>query len=337
MSTPMEEATAGLREARESLRRAEEDFRSWRAANPTDFSSTGFLALSAEVTRCTVVLAGAQRNYDSAADLSKQRVLKERDLLLSRSPTLVTRFPLSPPSTHPSEHTLTPAEKVIRKQTRNTEKCRKKEENAQLKSQTISFYYGESQPSTIKDMLTNYDFPIHDVHRSHIFQASWEEGKLTELILAGGLEFRDITKDSPENMLLLHGNVETKYDCGQLLIEYDESSEKFKCRILDQRIANEMIFLDPQTVTFGQYDGQALHFPTSSRPLRRLIHFRAIVNRLVAIDRGYIQAEEYMHLMNCDQWSPGTNAFFESIIDWKSNIPLDSHLYVNTAFSPEPE
>ena len=76
-------------------------------------------------------------------------------------------------------------------------------------------------------MLTNCDFPIYDVHRCHIFQASWEEGKFTELILAGGLEFQDITKDSPENMLLLHENVETKYDCGQLLIEYDESKSKF--------------------------------------------------------------------------------------------------------------
>ncbi len=87
-------------------------------------------------------------------------------------------------------------------------------------------------------MLTNCVFSISDVHRSHIFQASWEEGKFSDLILAGGLEFQDITKDSPENMLLLHDNVETKYDCGKLLIDYDESSQNFICRILDKRIAN---------------------------------------------------------------------------------------------------
>ena len=42
-----------------SLRRAEEDFRNWRTANPQNFASPGFLTLSA-------VLAGAQRNYDNA-------------------------------------------------------------------------------------------------------------------------------------------------------------------------------------------------------------------------------------------------------------------------------
>jgi hypothetical protein len=179
-------------------------------------------------------------------------------------------------------------------------------------------------------MLTNCEFPIKDVHRSHIFQASWEEGKFSDLILAGGLEFQDITKDSPENMLLLHDNVETKYDCGKLLIDYDESSQNFICRILDKSILNEVIFQNPQPVTFGEYDGKPLHFPSNSRPLRRLIRFRAIVNRLVAIDRGYIQAEEYRYLMNSDDWSPGTKALFESIIDWNSHIPRDSQLFVNT-------
>jgi hypothetical protein len=59
------------------------------------------------------------------------------------------------------------------------------------------------------------------------------------------------------------------------------------------------------------------------------------VNRLVAIDRRYIQAEDYQYLMNPDDWSPGTTALFESIIEWNSNIPRDSHLYVNTVFLPE--
>ena len=135
-------------------------------------------------------------------------------------------------------------------------------------------------------------------------------------------------------MLLLHDNVETKYDCGQLLIEYDDASQNFICRILDKSITDELIFLNPP-VTFGQYDGQALHFPSSSRPLRRLIRFRAIVNRLVAVDRGYIQAEDYRYLMNADDWSPGTKALFESIVEWRSNIPKDSHLYVNTAILQE--
>ncbi|KAJ2997664.1 hypothetical protein HDV02_005228 [Globomyces sp. JEL0801] len=279
MSTSTEVVIVGLREATESLRRAEDRLNIFMNQNPTDFTSVGYLALSAEVTRCT---AREERAQQTLVELSKHQlsqITAERDILLNRSPTLA----------------------II----------------------------------TIKDMLTNFDFPICDVHRSHIFQASWEEGKFTELILAGGLQFQHITKDSPENMLLLHDNVETKYDCGQLLIEYDESSQNFICRILDQGLVNDLIFLHPQPVTFGQYDGQVLHFPSASRPLRRLIRFRAIVNRLVAIDRGYIQAEDYQYLMDSDDWSPGTKALFESIIDWNPNIPKDSHLYVNTSILPE--
>jgi hypothetical protein len=344
-----------LNRAEERLNRAEEELREWKAATqPFNTTHPTYVELKAEVTRCTAVLAGAQQTFAGAqqtfagaqqtlvelskVELSKQNTLQliaERDLLLQRSPTLATMFPLSSPSTHPSEHTLTPNQMAARRKTRAAEKLLKKQENAQWKSETIQFYYGQPRMSTIKDMLTNFDFPVHDVHRSHIFQASWDEGKFTQLVLAGGLEFADVTKDSPENMLLLHDNVETKYDCGQLLIEYEESSQNFICRILDKRIASELIFLNPQSPTFRDYDGKPLYFPSDSRPLRRLIRFRAIVNRLVAIERGYIGPQEYEYLMDSDDWSPGTKALFESIIDWNSNIPRDSHLYVNTALLPE--
>jgi hypothetical protein len=276
--------------------------------------------LKAEVTACR---AREERAQQTLVELSKQQtaqITAERDLLLNRSPTLATRFPLSPPSAHPSEHSLTLEQRATRKRTRNAEKGLKRQGNTHLKSETILFYYGQSQTNNIKDMLTNLEFPICDVHRSHIFQASWEEEKFTELILEGGLELQDITKDSPQNMLLLHDNVETKYDCGQLLFEYDEPS--FICRILDQTIANEYISLTPP-VTFGEYDGKALHFPSTSRPLTRLIRFRAIVNRSIAINRGYIQPNEYSHLMNSDDWTP----LVDKIIDWQSHIPGDSYLY----------
>ena len=62
MSTPMEEATASLQHATESLRRAEDRLNNFMNQNPQDFTSAGFLALSAEVARCTAVLAGALLN-----------------------------------------------------------------------------------------------------------------------------------------------------------------------------------------------------------------------------------------------------------------------------------
>lgn len=339
MSTVIENADRRANEATASLRRAEDRLNAYMdnpTNQPLNTNHPTFVELKAEVTACRAREEVAQQTLVELSKHQTAQITAERDLLLNRSPTLATMFPLSPPSTHPSEHSLDPIERAARRQSRIDEKKEKKKKNAVLKSETILFYYGQSHTSTIKDMLTNCDFPIQDVHRSHIFQASWQEGKFTELMLAGGLEYQEITKDSSENMLLLHDHVESKYDCGQLLIEYEESSQNFICRILDKRIANERIFLHPEAdpVTFGQYDGKALHFPSASRPLKRLIRFRAIVNRLVAIERGYIQADDYEYLMNSDDWSPGTKALFESIIDWNSNIPTDSHLYVNTTPLP---
>ena len=138
--------------------------------------------------------------------------------------------------------------------------------------------------------------------------------------------------------ILLHDNAETKYDCGRLLFEYDANSGTFICRILDKTIASELIFLNQSNgtvVTFGDYDGKALHFPSESRPLRRLIRFRAIVNRMIAIKRGYIESTEYRYLMDDADWSPGTIDLSQAIIDWRSKIPSDSFLREDDVLSPE--
>ena len=179
-------------------------------------------------------------------------------------------------------------------------------------------------------MLTDLEFTSSKVHCSHIFQASWDDEKFTELIDARPRDSQNITKDSPENMLLLHAHVELLYDHGKLLFEYDDISQNFICRILDKRIADLYIFREPQEVTFGEYDGKPLHFPNASRPLKRLIRFRAIVNRLHAIQKEYIGSHEYQHLMDSDDWSPGTTTVFDKIVDWRSKIPADSHLYLNS-------
>jgi predicted Ser/Thr protein kinase len=66
MSTLIENADRRADEARNSLRSAEERLNSYMNAHPTDFTSAGYLALSAEVTRCTAVLAGAQQTLQLA-------------------------------------------------------------------------------------------------------------------------------------------------------------------------------------------------------------------------------------------------------------------------------
>ncbi|KAJ1500795.1 Serine/threonine-protein kinase pkn5 [Coelomomyces lativittatus] len=65
MSTPMQVATATLQHATESLRRAETRLNAFMDTNPQDFASAAYIALSAEVTACRVVLAGAQQTLQA--------------------------------------------------------------------------------------------------------------------------------------------------------------------------------------------------------------------------------------------------------------------------------
>ncbi len=59
----MEETTAGLREARERLRRSEEELRNYRSGSLTLAAGVTYQDLKDEVNRCTKVLV-AQMNYD---------------------------------------------------------------------------------------------------------------------------------------------------------------------------------------------------------------------------------------------------------------------------------
>ncbi|KAL5036660.1 hypothetical protein RTP6_004202 [Batrachochytrium dendrobatidis] len=111
MSTPIENADRRANEAAESLRIAEEDLRHWKTANPQDFTSAGYMALSAEVTACRAVLAGAQRNYNntlaaqsariSAGVIAEQRItLQEYLQTIPPLPTYSNTLP-GPTSTKP--------------------------------------------------------------------------------------------------------------------------------------------------------------------------------------------------------------------------------------------
>jgi hypothetical protein len=59
---------AEVQKASARLDVAEADLRTYRTANPDDYTSAAFLVLKAEVDRCTAVLAGAQRNYSDAVN-----------------------------------------------------------------------------------------------------------------------------------------------------------------------------------------------------------------------------------------------------------------------------
>jgi hypothetical protein len=105
MSTIIANADRRVNEATESLRKAEVELREWKVANqPLNTTHPTFVELKAEVTACR---AREERAQQVLVELSKQQTAQitvERDLLLNRSPTLATMFPLSSPSIHPSEH-----------------------------------------------------------------------------------------------------------------------------------------------------------------------------------------------------------------------------------------
>jgi hypothetical protein len=95
MSTVIEDANRRANEATESLRRAEEELREWKVANqPLDTLHPTFIYLSGDVTACRAVLAGAQQTLVELSKLQTAQIISERHLLLNRSPTLATMFPL---------------------------------------------------------------------------------------------------------------------------------------------------------------------------------------------------------------------------------------------------
>ena len=67
MATVIEDANRRVNDATESLKRAEEELREWKAANqPLDTTHPTFVVLSAEVTRCTAREERAQETLQQA-------------------------------------------------------------------------------------------------------------------------------------------------------------------------------------------------------------------------------------------------------------------------------
>ena len=102
MSTVVENATTGLGEARESLRRAEEDLRNWRTTNqPLNPTHPTYVELKAEVTACRTVLAGAQQTLQQALaaqsrDIEQGTVPETNEQINSNVPELEASRPNIP-------------------------------------------------------------------------------------------------------------------------------------------------------------------------------------------------------------------------------------------------
>ena len=135
----------------------------------------------------------------------------------------------------------------------------------------------------------------------------------------------DISKNSSsENMLVMHKAFENMYDTCQLVI-YDYDDE-LVCKILDESIRGELIDADNIGLgTFNDHDGKSLTFRNASRPLRRLIRFRAACNRATAIDEGYIGEKDLFGLLNRDLWSPTGLNEKEALDAWFKCLPGDTN------------
>jgi len=75
MSSVIEEVTAGLREARNSLRIAEERLDAYMQGTVILPAGVTYQDLKDEVTACRAVVAGAQRNYDNTIAAQNRRKL----------------------------------------------------------------------------------------------------------------------------------------------------------------------------------------------------------------------------------------------------------------------
>ena len=140
----------------------------------------------------------------------------------------------------------------------------------------------------LDDMATGEKFRHASVIGSHIFQCRWRRA------LPFLTSFTDI--DDPRNGLLLYKPVEDAFDRARLCIEVKD--EKMTFRILDKTLRKKKLacraeelrstssvkipstpLKDTLQTTFGDLDGQELHFPEGSsiRPSKRLLalHSRA--------------------------------------------------------------
>ncbi|KAJ2995042.1 Serine/threonine-protein kinase pkn5 [Globomyces sp. JEL0801] len=110
MSTFVENATVRLTEAAESLRRAEDRFYAYVQGTSTLLAIVKYQDLKDEVTACREVLAGAQRNYDSAhKTLQETLAAQNRINLTLKSEQKITSHqytqPINPPPMNSSTST----------------------------------------------------------------------------------------------------------------------------------------------------------------------------------------------------------------------------------------
>lgn len=199
-------------------------------------------------------------------------------------------------------------------------------------------------PDTILCQVLNTNQTTLLVTRTHIYPRKWlKNAKIIKVNVT------DI--DGPENTLFMFFPFENNMDSGRLYLYYDDN-DILKIRILDPLLnaidvcEEGMIFfqldldlairLKPTAseksqltwpakgVTFGQFDGQPIHFidGNTTRPRKRFIQFLGLRIRMEGVKRGLCDDVETPDFPNYGTWSDGVSnlELDDTVLRWRQNV-----------------
>ena len=160
-------------------------------------------------------------------------------------------------------------------------------EHAEFKEKLIKFY-GRGfffSRAKIKCMGTDISQSREFVIASRI----WSHGKHGVGLAKFNLQKTDAT--SPRNGLLMLKDIQKQFDVKGLCFIYDAIAMKFKVKILNPCIGDDIIS-NSDGLTFRRIDGKVLQHPIGKLPYRRILSFHAQCALRNAREKNWIEARE---------------------------------------------
>ena len=326
----MEEAKAEYYEAKAEYEKAKEAFsEDWKKKNPNGSKAELLEYLDIKLTKHSSVVESCRRTYDKLVETQKELVKKmttpvsdkllttlqdlkiEQATLANQQMTLANQqMTLGNQQMTLANHLIPFIEELKLEQfalAASTEKSN----NQAVKVDCINYYNSTtftSLPATIACQFLGIDFPTHQVTCSHIFQRKWAKSrKIIDL-----QEINDV-----KNLLLLFKPIEVAFDEGRICFLWDNSSNRFRMKILDPNIKGKTVLdlalrqfpnfpttnNDPILMqTMAALEGNPL-ITGQVIPYKRCLAFHASRARYEAIHvQKWIKAEEFT--IPEDAWSP---------------------------------
>ena len=105
------------------------------------------------------------------------------------------------------------------------------------------------------------------------------------------LIYKKTDATSPRNGLLMLKDIQKQFDVKGLCFIYDAIAMKFKVKILNPCIGDDIIS-NSDGLTFRRIDGKVLQHPIGKLPYRRIISFHAQCALRNAREKTWIEAHE---------------------------------------------